>query len=522
MKRLTSALLCFVLVLSSALCPATAADSQKSPVLVLFQQDGSEDTATQIKEVIRQIITSDHSCDVVPTSAYSVGLLQKYKFVVAVDLSDARLAQELRTYAGNLCWIGSGFSAVAKSWKISDAGTVSTQRIDCSFGKLQEPAIFPRAVPIETFRPQKQMQIFASVGSKAIAFQSASVCCLSCINGLSDNIRLRALLYQVLSAFFGTKDFPSAISLDLSYVYPISDFSLCAKMGQHLQQKHLPFYFTVMPFYQSSDNAPAASYENLLQYLNSCGGTALLHIPVFQAMAANSVPDFAQLSRHMETAIRSYSFLKTYPVALQMPEDTLFYPSCNALLKQSSPVFLVNGSGKAIHTLSQGTIASVLPSKLVTYQSGTGAVWELRAPDSEKKYPEFYKDVQFAAKSNIGNWFITLPSDMDYTKFQKLVDGIAENGLPLSNSTQKDYHLEVGKQQVSSLHGAVTYNGSRIDSNVNLTSSTPATSSNTETKSKNIGSTIFLIGGCGVLLVLLVAVLINLKANQNKFLKRKK
>lgn len=366
------------------------------------------------------------------------------------------------------------------------------------------------------------MRIFASVGSEAIAFQSGRLCCLSCISSFSDNIRLRALLHQVLSAFFGTKDSSSAISLDLSYVYPISDFSLCAKMGQHLQQKHLPFYFTVMPFYQSTDNGQATSYENLLQYLSSCGGTALLHVPVFQAMAANSVPDFTQLSSHMETAIRSYSFLKTYPVALQIPEDTLFYPSCSALLKQSSQAFLINGSGKTVHTVSQGTIASVLPSKLVTYQSGAGAVWELRAPDSEKEYPEFYKDVQFAAKSNIGNWFITLPSDMNYTKFQKLVDGITEQGIPLSNPTQEDYHLEVGKQQICSLHGAVTYNDSRIDSNNNFPSSTSATSSHTETKSKNIGSTIFLIGGCGVLLVLLIAVLINLKANQNKFLKRKK
>lgn len=143
MKRLTSVLLCCVLVLSSVLCPAVATDSQKASVLVLFQQDGSENTATQIKEIIRQIITSGHSCNAVPTSAYSAGLLQKYESVVAVNLSDIRQITELRTYTGNLCWIGPGFSALAKSREISNAGTVSTQCIDCSFGEIQEPVLFP-------------------------------------------------------------------------------------------------------------------------------------------------------------------------------------------------------------------------------------------------------------------------------------------------------------------------------------------------------------------------------------------
>lgn len=527
--RRAAALLLAVLVLLCACAPAAEAKAaQAAGILVVYRRDGTASAEAQSKEVVRQVLFAGRPCDAVPQSAYTAGLADRYDGVVVVGPAEGQLLRDLAAYRGKLCWVGPGLSGLSGRWAAAYAGKTGARPLQFLFGGARKTLSPGGAPAAELYAPGKGAGILGTVSGEpaggAFSFSQGSLTYFGITEGIDSDPRLQTALEYALAAFLGRQPGAAGVCLSLDYLYPVSDFQSVAAMGQYLQQKNLPFTFTVMPFYANAGTAQAREYGNLLRYLAACGGTPVLHVPVFQPLSAGSVPVFSKMQGLLETALKNYVSLGVYPSALQMPEETFFYSGCAGFLTQTGDLFSVSGDGKDVYTVGAETVSAFLPAAKTSYPAGAAVTRELRAPSEEKNFGDFFDRAAFVSGDAYGKWRISLPCDLPLSRFRSLVDGIAAREIPVRDFGTETHSLRIGKQTVAVSGGAVAFNGAAVPSaGLSYEESSPAPSASSGgAEGKGAGpAALFLAAGIGVVLFLLAAVLVSLRKNRQKFLQKR-
>lgn len=537
MKRLACLIAVITALLACGMGSGTVqAASGQGKVLVVFHLDGTETAEKTAEEVVRQVLYAGFDCDAVEQSAYTAGETGGYDRVILIGdgtALPAALSGDLSSYTGRLCWIGPGLRQCPRlsALRIQYAGGLSgiRQIRYLSNGNWRDITL-GAAVSAENYTVGAGVEVLGYTlpdGSAqgVLAFSTGALSYFGLTAGLETDDRLRAALESLLAAFFGRQANGPGLYLDLDYIYPVSDFNRIADMGAYLKEKELAFTFTVMPFYVNAQTPEAGNYGKLLRYLVACGGTPVIHIPVFQPASAGEVPTYAVMSARLETALQNYAALGVYPTALEMQENNLLRSGFTGFFAATGDYFAVNGDGKDVYTTGAETVDAQLETGLSHFSAAPSVVRELRAPSNFQKYDAFYEELSFCSGDPYGGYRISFPSDMDFSAFKELVDGLDTHGVQINNFLNGTHFLKVGKTGIERTDGAVTYNGAVVNQQPSSVSGT----SSAQSRPASSQATGWLQGGNTVVIaislvsmfVFIIAIFVGIQADKDKFLRRR-
>lgn len=524
-RRVCAAVLCVLLGFALLTPVQVSAQQADKTALVVWMQKDTGAAAQQTKEIIRQVLSAGYACDAVPQARYTAGSAQKYAFVLVAGQDGAApsdtLLQDLLAYSGRLAWIGPGAGTLfarRSAGTLQAADAVSSVRYRQNGG--WQTIGLDASAAVETYAVPQTADVRGTAGTGAFAFSAGPLFYFGLASGLESGPLLRAALQDFLTGFFGLAEQTPAVYFNLDDIYPVSDFSLLTKMGAYLKEKGVPFTFTVMPFYDNAKSSAAASYGNLLRYLESCGGTPVLHLPVFQPMSSGDIPAYTDMESHLAAALGVYAGLGVYPAALEMPEDMLFYTGFTQFLTQTDVLFTTAGDGKDDYVVAASTEDASLPETQTAFQGGAAVAHALRAGASAASAETAADAAAFLQGGRGGMWQIACPSTLSYTSFCALVDSLSSRSVDFGDLSLGSYTVRAGQNTVSRQNGSVTYNG-QIVSALPVYPAASAASSARTASSGETAPWFFTLPAVGVMAVLLVALLVNWRKNRNKFLKRR-
>ncbi len=288
------------------------------------------------------------------------------------------------------------------------------------------------------------------------------------LDSLDNDYKVDAARKAAISGFLEATSVQAGLYVKLDYVYPISDFNLISEMGGYLKERNVPFIFVAMPFYLNGDSQAAKQYGKLLRYLTDCGGTAIIHCPVFSQIAQDDMPMPDEVIEKLDTAIDNLAALGIFPTAIQMPDAYLSRTDYGDVFGCFSHYFAVEGSGADVYTVSENTAFPALQDPLTQYMTLNESVYEIRLPSSMmgKAYEpqsaereSFLTKAAFLANSMHENYAVSLPSWLNIAQFKDIIDGMKNKRIPFLNFNHGIQNVNLGENNISNRYGTVTYNG---------------------------------------------------------------
>lgn len=536
MKRLR-ALLAATVLFAAIGVQAAAAPAKAERTLLVFSSVSTDGSALRDAGlVLTKTVLNGAALDTVDTAHYAAGLTAGYARVIVLGGSlPETFLRDLAAFPGRVLWLGDGMQAyLQRAGGAAFAGRaegVDTLRFQ--FRRAQSLSLGAPSTR-ETYTPPAGAQICATYmqGGKsagAAAFLSAKLGWFGPMDTITDDAVLCAL-NDVLAQFLGCAVVSPGAYVSLDYIYPVSDYNKLCDMAQFLAQQGMPFTFTVMPFYVNADIGEADEYGRMLRYLVSCGGTPVLHLPVFQAATATDAPTWAEVSQKLQAALKNYAGLGIYPQAVELPENDLLHPGFDALFQSFSDVFLVSGDGKDVYTVSSGTMDAEPARALTGYAGAQNASPELRAPSSQKDAESFYKTLELLSADGYANYHVSFPSWMDISLFRSLAGGLSKRLVQVVSFAPGTHTVSLGDVHITVTDNVATYNGKLVvqtgDSVASGGSSQSASGSGSAapgrvTRTLQKGNIYIIVFSCASMIVLIIAYFIGRRKNKGKFIVRK-
>ena len=329
----------------------------------------------------------------------------------------------------------------------------------------------------------------------------------------------RELQRTELSHMLGLKNEKIGLYIKLDYIYPISDFNLVSDMAEYLKEKQIPFVFVIIPFYKNMESRAAKNYGKLLKYLMDCGGTPIIHCPVFTQMSENDMPLPNEVLEKLETAIGNLASFDIFPIAIEMPEAYLRRTDYGQVFHCFSHYFAVEGTGVDVYTVSADTPFPILKNELTKYIELNQAVYEVRPPDNIYELDKFFTEVSFLASSKYNHYAVSLPSWMDLEQFKSIINGLKSKNINFLNFSYGTQSVRLGMHNIENKNGMLTYNGT-----LNVTSASHKATDDSPKNELVVEVETFLRQGNLVVIVFsLIAIMVLMLAfSASKYMDRKK
>jgi|GEM_PF-1654020 uncharacterized protein YdaL len=545
MKRVASSLLALLFLFSISTLKSVAA-SNKNNVIFIFDSNASESETTQ--NFLSRVLMTGVTCTCVGSDQYTQGLIDSYNYVIVYKASDSSIGQnvirDLTHFSGRILWIGDGlneFLSAIPQYGISFKGNIQgVQSVDFNFETGKQSVNFTEPADAEIYSANSAHIYGNLIKDNTVvgpyAFSSGNLYAISLADGGYKTDEAQNIL---LNIFFGSPAQTTGLYIKLDYIYPVSDFNQVSSMAEYLYQKNIPFTFVAMPFYDNASDTAAQNYAKLLQYLVSCGGTPVIHCPVFSQISANDQPQIGEIQQQLNIALKNFAALKVYPLAVEMPQTDLYRSDFTKLFSQFSDYFEVLGDGKDVYTVSSGTPSPIFSHTLVHYTAIQNSVAELRLPqtlesfnqppsiNNNAAFSDFLSEAAFFSNQPYTNYAVSLPSWLTLSNFKNIVDGLVSQNIQFKDYKTGDQKVNFGSNSIENQNGTTIFNGNVVlqnhKSNIN-TSSAKAPTNTGESEVSNAlkhGNTFVIAFSAISLVFLIIAIFIGRKSDKNKYLKRR-
>lgn len=531
MRRLVclfSTILCCAMfsgVVCGAYVPANA-----NKTLIIFTRKSADSAGTL---VTRQVVLDGMDCTSVEAENYKSGSMNGYGRAVIINGGEglpSSVISDLAGYSGEICWIGGGVGCCKAVGASEDGLAYGADGIQFDFGGGSTGFLLtaPQNAPIVT--PPSGAAVTGSVTKDGkivtcLAFKTAKVTYFGLLNGFADNIKLKTALFNTLADFFRKSVSEPALYLDLDYIYPVSDFNTICNMAQYLKKNNLPFTFTVMPFYGGSDTESVFEYGRMLRYLEQCGGTPVIHIPVFSPNFSDDEPKISEVKPRLVQALKNYAAIKIYPLAFEMPENYIFRFGFSSLGSNFSDCFETEGDGKDVYTVGQNTVDAEISRTATYYGSVTNSALEIRLPEKTADYSAFYQKIAFCSNDEHTRYRISIPSWISLNDFKKAVDGIISHGIRISDFSLGTQTVSLSGVKIENREGSILYNGAPVGQISALPEQQKQTASkksqNAVTTVLSGGNSMVILFSIGSMVILIIAFFVGRRKNKEKFLHRR-
>jgi uncharacterized protein YdaL len=545
MKRLACFLLAMLFVFSLPTLKSVASSSNDR-VLFIFNSDASESETTQ--NFLSRVLMTGVTCTCVASGSYTQGLMDSYSYVIVYSPSDVSIGQnvtgDFKHFSGRILWIGNGLNELTNIMpqlgirlKTNIQGI---QAVDFNFETGKQNINLNEPIESEIYFANgahiygNLIKDNTEVGP--YAFSTGNLYAISLADGGYKTDEAQNVL---LNIFLGKPAQAPGLYLKLDYIYPVSDFNQVSDMAQYLYQKNIPFTFVAMPFYDNASGTAALNYAKLLQYLVSCGGTPVIHCPVFSQISANDQPQIGEVQQQLNIALKNFAALKVYPLAVEMPQTYLYRSNFTKLFSQFSDYFEVLGGGKDVYTVSSGTPPPVLSNEAVNYTAIQNSVAELRLPqalgsfsqspisDKDGSFSDFLSEAAFFSNERYTNYAVSLPSWLTLSNFTKIVDGLTSQGIQFKNYEIGSQKVQFGSNLIQNQNGTTIFNGNVVvqsHASGSTASSVKAPVNTEESEVSNAlkhGNTFVIAFSAISLIILIFAIFMGRKSDKNKYLKRR-
>lgn len=532
MKRLFCIIMVLIIALAQGFQCVAIDTNEKNQVLFIYEYKSSE-SYQQISEYItRQAIYAGFECDTISQKSYYSGLMSKYSHVVFLnyDNSDLNgiLLSDLKVYNNSLCWFGIGANQY-KTNSVTAASTVSgIDKVNFLFGESSKSINLDTPGKVEVCYPSAGSVLyghcFQDGSDKGVwAYSSGKFYDFGLTDGLNDNYKIQTCAEYLLASFFGRTTGIGGIYINIDYIYPISEYNTICGMADYLYKNNIHFTFTVMPFYQYAETSEGKEYGRMLQYLYQCGGTPVIHVPVFLPSSSNDAPEYSEMLNKLETSLLEYGKINVYPTAVELPENYLIRSNFTKLFSNFSDCFTVTGDGKDVYTVGDATKDAYLSKAKMTFQGALNVSSEIRIPTSSTEYGSFYSKLEFISDDVYGTYRVSFQSDMNLSTFKTLITGIKSHQVQIDNFNTGTHTVSVGKQKIQSKNGVVIYNGKVMQQGqiVKISSSSAVNNSGGLQKTMQGGNSFVIIFSSISIVVLAIACLVGKSIDRNKHIRRR-
>lgn len=389
---------------------------------------------------------------------YTGGLMSGYSKVIVLSRGNdnASVMSDLASYTGTVCWIGPGLGRSPLKTAAGYTGGTAMDGIDTGTGAF---AFTPGNT--DNFSPAGgNVSGFFTLGGKKcapLAFGTNRLYYFGVSGGISADYRISTAFHSLLSAFFNSTGKSANFYLAIDYVYPVSDLNLLCTMAQDLKAAGLPFVFTVMPFYSGTGTEAYDAYGKALRYLEQCGGTPVIHAPIFNPEYASQQPDTVGIQNRMLASFKNYAGMGIYPLGLEMPENSTCRTAYSSLISGFSDYFEVSGDGKDVFTLSRNADDAAPAGGLTAYPQVKNIYEEIRAPQNSPDN-DFLQKLEFYTRNATGTRKISIPSWTSLPRFKQLVDEISTHKIAIADFSSETQTVTIGDIKITGNNGAVVYN----------------------------------------------------------------
>ena len=530
MKRLVS-LTVLLVILALGLNGMAISAGSPNRVLLIYAYKSAHSYEQATAYIAKEIQFSDYACDIISQSGYKKGLVNKYSRVVVLNPDDNQvngaLQNDLLNYPGMICWFGFGEDFYLKKFHASTSAVSGADSFRFVFGKSSGTVYPDTPTEVEICTPVAGMTVYGRCyqgrADRGVwAYSSGRFYSFGLLDGLESSYKLQTCAGYLLGAFLGSPTGIGGVYINIDYIYPISEYNSVCAMAGYLRDKSVPFSFTVMPFYNYADTPEGAEYGKMLNYLYACGGTPIIHVPVFSPISADDAPQYTEVVKKLESSLAQYAKLDVYPTAVELPENDLLRSDMTKLFSNFSDCFTVAGNGKDVYTVGPTTKDAYI-SKKMSLHGVRHASSEVRIPSGKTGYGSFYEELEFLSGDVHNSCRVSFPANMKLSTFKMLIDGIMSHRVQIDDFSTGDHTVSIGGQKIRSFNGVVTYNGKAAQqwTNKPVTSSSPVKIKGSLQKTLLGGNTFVIIFSCGSIIVLILSFFVGKRIDRRKHIRRR-
>jgi len=248
-----------------AAVPVHSAHAESDQVLLIYHNK-SEMT------MLSNLITAcGKQVDVVDIVEYEAGMVAYYDYIVLQD--DAPLLEALEQGKRVAC-VGNAFQTMPG---IQTKTTVRAMHAELNVYTNMESVVLQTGT---TFITQHSGQ---SIGSVSLDGTTYPLCVITDAILYAPYVNASDLSVfaagQMLNRYFGQID-GGKMYVMIDEVYPFDDLDILQLTAQKLYENGIPFMLSLMPVYYNTEYPSFERYTNVLRYIQSIGGSMIMHAPL--------------------------------------------------------------------------------------------------------------------------------------------------------------------------------------------------------------------------------------------------
>lgn len=173
--------------------------------------------------------------------------------------------------------------------------------------------------------------------SAAFCVRTGRFCSIAVYDG--GNAVLKAMLTQQIALWkWPYEDLPHSYAQYIVFdeVYPFFDTGKMMKVIDLMKETGIPYAITVMPIYQNGEYPAMKRFCEVLRYAQAHGAAIVLKAPIINA----GVPDEKEINKRINIAFSCYSSYGVYPIAIEAPNNWMYEPLGQAVLRRFRTVIL--------------------------------------------------------------------------------------------------------------------------------------------------------------------------------------
>lgn len=269
-----------------AAVPMRSAHAESDQVLLIYY-DKSEMT------VLSNLITAcGKKVDEVDIVEYKPGMLADYDYIVLQD--DAPLLEALELNKRVAC-IGDSFQTMPG---IRTKTIQHTLNVELNVYNNSESVVYQMDTPYITQHSGR------AIGSVTIEGVSYPLCVMTdrilyAPYVKEDDLSIFAV-GQMFNRYFSKND-GGKMYVMIDEVYPFDDLDMLQLTAQKLYENGIPFILSVMPVYYNTEYPSFERYANALRYIQSIGGSMIMHEPLETKNELVGDPLEARLKKAFQT-----------------------------------------------------------------------------------------------------------------------------------------------------------------------------------------------------------------------------
>lgn len=280
MKRSVALLVLIALVCMFLLPHSARAD--KADVLLVYH------TSQQKEKLTALISACGKTVEAIDESVYRQGTALTYDFIVTTSQQPLEDAQKAGIRP--LC-IDGAFESTSEMTLVKK----TNRQISLEYGSYTQPPVFEtEATLIGSYSGEAYGSVMLGGGEVLpfAVFTSSQVSVPYTEAGALG----AAMLGGVMQRYFGQNENGKMYVL-IDEIYPFSDFYMINATTDALHKNAIPFIFRIMPVYDNLDYPAFLRYAQMLRYVQSRGGTVVIHDPIVLEFEQEREPITIKLAR---------------------------------------------------------------------------------------------------------------------------------------------------------------------------------------------------------------------------------